>query len=32
MIGKSKFKEYYYAFLDIEKAEKINNIWCIRNK
>ena len=28
----SKFDKYYSAFLDIESAVKINNIWYIRNK
>ncbi len=28
----SKFDEYYSAFLDIDNAVKINNIWYIRNR
>lgn len=28
----SKFNEYYYAFLDMENAIKVNNIWYVRNQ
>lgn len=31
LVMNSKFDEYYSAFLDIEKAVKINNMWYIRN-
>ena len=27
----SKFDKYYSAFLDTNKAVKVNNIWYIRN-
>ena len=32
VVVNSKFDKYYSAFLDIESAVKINNIWYIRNK
>ena len=32
MNGNSKFNKYYMAFLDIDNAVKINNLWYIRNR